>query len=102
MRFFRIVTRTRRLFTRVLPLMRDGRVPLMLKFSTIFAAVLIVSPIDLFGDIPVLGWIDDAVLLSVLATLFVQVGTWLLQREGRTFAPVTVRARPAQRPMLPG
>jgi uncharacterized membrane protein YkvA (DUF1232 family) len=56
---------------RVIPLMRDDRVPLWAKFLAILAAVLIVSPIDLLGDIPVLGLFDDAALLLFVVHLFV-------------------------------
>lgn len=57
---------------RTVPLMRDARVPLALKAGTLAAALLIISPVDLFGDIPGLGLLDDAALLSILCYWFVQ------------------------------
>jgi uncharacterized membrane protein YkvA (DUF1232 family) len=56
---------------RVIPLMRDARVPMWAKFLAILAAVLVLSPIDLLGDIPVLGLFDDAALLLFVVHLFV-------------------------------
>lgn len=57
---------------RAIPLMRDERVPFALKGLTAVLGILIVSPIDLFGDIPVLGFLDDAALLSILCYWFVR------------------------------
>jgi uncharacterized membrane protein YkvA (DUF1232 family) len=75
------VYRARKDLWRVFPLLRDERVPLLLKVGAIAGAVLIVSPIDLFGDIPGLGMVDDAILLAILATVFVRVATHLTQRN---------------------
>lgn len=55
--------------------MRDVRVPLALKASTVAAALLIISPIDVFGDIPGLGLLDDAALLSLLCYWFVRLAS---------------------------
>jgi len=57
----------------MVPLVRDARVPLWLKVGAGAFAMLIVSPLDIFGDIPVLGALDDAVLLMVLCTWFVRI-----------------------------
>lgn len=65
---------------RVLSLMRHARVPLPLKLGTLLAALVILSPLDLFGDVPGLGLLDDAMLLTLLAVLFVQVANWTLAR----------------------
>lgn len=51
--------------------MRDERVPGGLKAITAVLALLIISPLDIFGDIPVLGLFDDAVLLTLLCMFFV-------------------------------
>jgi uncharacterized membrane protein YkvA (DUF1232 family) len=56
---------------RIVPLMRDERVPTWSKALAVLAAVLILSPIDLFGDIPILGFFDDAALLLLVVHLFV-------------------------------
>ena len=75
MRPFRLLVAAKTSILRAIPLMRDARVPLALKGSTLAMAALIVSPIDLFGDIPVLGLLDDAALLSLLCYLFVRFAT---------------------------
>ena len=69
----------------VVPHMRDSRVPLGLKAATAALAVLIVSPLDIFGDIPVLGFLDDAVLLTLLSMGFVAIARAIVER------PVTAR-----------
>jgi len=61
----------RRELPRVIPLMRDERVPLWPKLLAVLAAVLVLSPFDLFGDIPILGFFDDAALLLFVTHLFV-------------------------------
>ena len=61
--------------------MRDERVPLALKAIAGALALLILSPLDVFGDIPVLGLLDDAVLLTLLCTLFAWVATQALERN---------------------
>ncbi len=73
MRLFRLFSAARKALPQVLPLMRDTRVPLMLKALAGVAAVLIVSPVDIFGDIPVLGAFDDAALLTLAAVWFVRI-----------------------------
>lgn len=65
---------------RALPLMRDERVPTALKAGTALLGVLILSPIDVFGDIPVLGVLDDAVLLTLLCSAFVVLATRLTMK----------------------
>ncbi|HEY5425436.1 MAG TPA: DUF1232 domain-containing protein [Candidatus Tumulicola sp.] len=87
MKLFALIARSHRLLARVWPLMRHNRVPLGLKTATIFAALLIVSPLDIFSDIPVLGLLDDAMLLVLLASIFVFAANRLLARA--EFATVT-------------
>ncbi|MDE2483114.1 MAG: DUF1232 domain-containing protein [bacterium] len=58
-----------------IPLMRHGGVPLALKLGTAAVGIVIVSPLDLFSDVPVLGLFDDAALLSILAYGFVHVAS---------------------------
>jgi len=57
---------------RVIPLMRNPAVPGGAKIAALVAACLIVSPLDIFGDIPILGQIDDVVLLGYVVHLFVK------------------------------
>jgi uncharacterized membrane protein YkvA (DUF1232 family) len=72
MNLLRLVFVLKREVPRVLPLMRDARVPMWAKCVSAVAALLIVSPLDVFGDIPGLGLIDDAVLLVLVTHLFVR------------------------------
>lgn len=71
MKLLRTLSAVKRELPRVLPLMRDTRVPLWAKMVAAVAAVLIISPLDLLGDIPVLGLIDDVALLMLVIHLFV-------------------------------
>jgi uncharacterized membrane protein YkvA (DUF1232 family) len=68
-------------FKRAFPLLRDERVPLQLKIVTGVLALLIISPLDVFGDIPVLGLFDDAVLLTLLCALFVSLATRTIEKN---------------------
>ena len=95
MSLLRFVSATRRALPQVLPLLRDFRVPLWLKLACAGAALLIVSPLDLFGDIPGLGVLDDALLLALVVNGFVSVASKFAQSV--EFAHVEVpmrRARP--------
>jgi uncharacterized membrane protein YkvA (DUF1232 family) len=67
----RVLYAAKRELPRVLPLMRDTRVPLWAKIAASVAAVLIISPIDLLGDIPIIGLIDDVALLMLVIHVFV-------------------------------
>ncbi len=57
----------------VLRLLGDKRVNILLKLIPIGAAIYLISPIDLFPDIafPVIGYLDDAVMIWLGTTLFV-------------------------------
>ena len=55
----RVLFAAARNFKRVMPLVRDERVPMQLKLITGVLALLIISPLDIFSDIPVLGLFDD-------------------------------------------
>jgi uncharacterized membrane protein YkvA (DUF1232 family) len=70
----RTILAVRHEIPRVLPLMRDERVPAWAKVAAVVAAVLIVSPIDLLGDIPLLGFVDDGALLLFVVHQFVKFG----------------------------
>jgi len=75
MKLFRTLVRAKTSLLRVVPMLQDARVPGHLKWGAGALALLIVSPLDLFGDIPVLGLLDDAALLSILAVAFVALAT---------------------------
>lgn len=55
----------------IVRLYRDERVPLLLKMGGLAAAVLIVSPLDPFADIPFLNVLDDAAALTLAARFFI-------------------------------
>ena len=57
---------------RALPLFRDPAVPTWAKVFALLAAVLVVSPLNLLSDIPLLGFFDDAVMLAFVLHAFVR------------------------------
>ena len=91
MRPLRLLLAAKTAIVRTFPLMRDARVPLFLKAVAGAIALLVISPIDVFGDIPILGMLDDVALLSLLCM-------WFVHQAGKHVepvpVPVTVRARP--------
>lgn len=74
MRLLGFLSFARRELPRLFPLMRDPGVPLWSKAAAVLAALLIVSPLNPFGDIPLLGLLDDAALLGLVVHLFVSYG----------------------------
>ncbi len=64
-------------------LFMDERVPSLLKVATIAAAVVVISPADLLGDLPLLGPIDDLALLILLVNLFVRFSPAAIVNEHR-------------------
>jgi uncharacterized membrane protein YkvA (DUF1232 family) len=83
----RILLAAKHAIFRTVPLMRDARVPTALKLTTAAFALLVISPIDIFSDIPVLGAFDDAALLTLLCM-------WFVSQAGKHVEPVPVRRRP--------
>lgn len=77
----RVLLSAVRNFRRALPLIRDERVPLQLKILSGILALVIISPLDVFGDIPLLGLFDDAVLLTLLCAVFVAVATRTIEKN---------------------
>jgi len=67
----------------IVRLYRDERVPLLLKMAGLAAAVLIVSPLDPFADIPFLNAFDDAALLMLAARLFFNLSPAMVLAEHR-------------------
>jgi uncharacterized membrane protein YkvA (DUF1232 family) len=63
--------RIRRTFVDAYRLLRDARVPLRLKLIALGLALLILSPLNILGDIPFIGLVDDVALMSMLAGWFV-------------------------------
>ena len=70
LRLFRLV-RVWSKFQDAFRLMRRPEVPLHLKLIAGIMALLILSPVNILGDIPLLGLLDDVALLSLLAGWFV-------------------------------
>ena len=64
MRLARLLLAAKTAIFRTVPLVRDARVPTSLKLIAAAIALLVISPIDVFRDIPVLGALDDAALLT--------------------------------------
>jgi uncharacterized membrane protein YkvA (DUF1232 family) len=70
--FFRLFFTIRTTAVRAFELIRDVRVPLRLKVLAVLAAVFILSPLNILGDIPLIGIVDDAALLALLLNWFVR------------------------------
>ena len=94
MKLLRLLVVSKTAIFRTLPLLRDGRVPLALKLVAAALALLVISPLDLFGDIPVLGALDDAALLTLLCI-------WFVSQASKHIEPVPVRRRPGSRLAIP-
>ena len=93
--------------SKVAALFLDGRISPTLKGITALAALLIVSPLDLFADIPVLGMLDDVALLTLLAMLFVrlcppEIVADYSQKPARRPQTVVVGAGTALKDVTPG
>lgn len=86
MRILRLLFAAKTAIFRTVPLLRDARVPLSLKLVAAAIGLLVISPLDLFGDLPVLGALDDAALLTLLCM-------WFVSQAGRHVEPVPVRRR---------
>ena len=72
MGFLRLLLTSRRNLVRAYALIQHPRVPLRLKLLGIGAALFILSPLNVLGDIPLLGIVDDAALLALLLGWFVR------------------------------
>jgi len=69
LRFFRLF-RAWRTFGKAIRLARHPAVPLHLKLIALAGVLLILSPLNILGDIPFLGLFDDVALLGLLAGWF--------------------------------
>ena len=84
MRLLRLLWAAKTAVFQTVPLMRDVRVPLSLKLVAAAIGLLVISPVDLFGDIPVLGALDDVGLLTLLCM-------WFVSQASKHVRPVAVR-----------
>jgi uncharacterized membrane protein YkvA (DUF1232 family) len=75
MGFLRLLLTSRRTLARAYALARDARVPMRLKILALVGAAFILSPLNILGDIPLLGIVDDAALLALLLSWFVRVAS---------------------------
>ena len=51
-------------------LLRNPNAPLVAKVVAVAAALYLFSPLDIVTDlIPILGWVDDAIIVSALLSL---------------------------------
>ena len=64
-------------------LVKSKHVPLRIKLLALAGAAFVVSPLNVFGDIPLLGLVDDAALLGLLLQWFVS--------SAERFEPVPAR-----------
>ena len=72
MGLLKLLVTSRRNLVRAIALAQHPRVPLRLKLLALGAALFILSPLNLLGDIPLLGIVDDAALLALLLGWFVR------------------------------
>ena len=85
MALLRLLLTSRRTLARAYALARDARVPRHLKFLALAGAVFILSPLNILGDIPLLGLLDDAALLALLLAWFVRAATpWTAEAAAQT------------------
>jgi uncharacterized membrane protein YkvA (DUF1232 family) len=93
MGLIRLLLTSRRTLSRAWRLARDERVPMRLKVMAAIGVLLILSPLNLLGDIPLLGFFDDAVLRTGSTTSFkrpdrlVPAGRAKQARRAITFSP---------------
>lgn len=49
--------------TRILTMLKDPRVPKLPRLLVLFAVIYAIIPTDLVPDVPIVGWLDDLVVL---------------------------------------
>ncbi|HME80969.1 MAG TPA: DUF1232 domain-containing protein [Candidatus Eremiobacteraceae bacterium] len=80
----------------------DTRVSPLLKVAAAIAAVVVISPVDLFGDFPIIGQLDDIALLMLLVTLFVKLCPANIVREHQSATGTDPAASSWRPPSDPG
>ena len=81
MRLLRTFFLARKNLAGVVPLLRDPRVPISLKIGAAVLALLVFTPVNILGYIPIVGFFDDAALLMLIATWFSRVATGHVERN---------------------
>lgn len=72
MGLFKLLFTSRRSLARIPALVQSARVPMRLKLIALALALFILSPLNILGDIPLLGIVDDMALLALLVNWFVR------------------------------
>ena len=72
MGLFKLLFTSRRSLARIPALVQSARVPMRLKLMALALALFILSPLNILGDIPLLGIVDDVALLALLINWFVR------------------------------
>lgn len=82
-------------WTRLIEAWRDPKYPVAMRWVALLGAIYLISPVDLVPDVmPIIGWIDDAiVLLGTLQTLFGHAKRFLASR-----VPVPASTQAINRP----
>ena len=81
MKILRTLFFSRRKLMAVLPMMRDERVPVSLKGLAVILALLVFTPVNFLGYIPIIGLFDDAALLMFISTWFVREAAKHVERN---------------------
>ncbi len=72
MGLLKLLLTSRRSLARIPALIQSERVPMRLKLIALGLALFIISPLNILGDIPLLGIVDDFALLALLVNWFVR------------------------------
>lgn len=72
MGFLKLLLTSRKSLGRIPALIQSARVPMRLKLTALALALFILSPLNILGDIPLLGIVDDVALLALLINWFVR------------------------------
>ena len=72
MGLLKLLFTSRRSLARIPALVQSARVPMRLKLIALALALFIISPLNILGDIPLLGIVDDMALLALLVNWFVR------------------------------
>jgi uncharacterized membrane protein YkvA (DUF1232 family) len=87
MRILRFFLTIRHTLGRAASLMQDPNVPRRLKITAGVLALLIVSPLNILGDIPLIGMVDDVALLGFLLQWFIHSAERAQARRDITVVP---------------